>query len=205
LKEKIMAKKVNFLSEDYEIEGLFNKRSAENGVVITHPHPLYGGDMYNMVVEAIAHVYHLKAYSTLKFNFRGVGGSQGRYGDGIGEQMDVLAAISYLADTGIKKIDLAGYSFGAWVSAHAGRQEVPVENMVMVSPPVGFMDFLPDLAMDNLKLVVTGSEDNIAPVDLIESMLPAWSPEARFEVIDGADHFYGGYLKDLESVLSSFL
>ena len=200
-----MVKKVAFLSEDFEIEGLLNKKTKEKGVVITHPHPLYGGDMNNMVVEAIAHVYHLKAYSTLKFNFRGVGNSQGRYSDGIGEQRDVLAAISYLAETGIKKIDLAGYSFGAWVNAHAGHQEVPVENMIMISPPVGFMDFLPDLELDNLKLVVTGSQDNIAPVDVIKKLLPTWRPEARFEVIDGADHFYGGYIKNLESVLSSSL
>jgi alpha/beta superfamily hydrolase len=200
-----MVKKVVFLSEDYELEGLFNKTTEEKGVVITHPHPLYGGDMYNMVVESIAHVYHLKAYSTLKLNFRGVGNSQGSYSDGIGEQRDVLAAISYLAETGIKRIDLAGYSFGAWVNAHAGRQEVPVENTIMISPPVGFMDFLPDLEMDNLKLVVTGSEDNIAPVDLIRKLLPTWNPEARFEVIEGADHFYGGYIKSLEFVLSAFL
>ena len=75
----------------------------------------------------------------------------------------------------------------------------------MISPPVGFMDFLPDLELDNLKLVVTGSQDNIAPVDVIKKLLPTWRPEARFEVIDGADHFYGGYIKNLESVLSSSL
>ena len=198
-----MVKKITFLSEDYEIEGLFNKRDQDKGVVVTHPHPLYGGDMYNLVVETIVHVYYQKGYSTLKFNFRGVGKSQGGYDNGVGEQKDVLAAIAFLFETGIKQIDLAGYSFGAWVNAHAIREDAPVQNIMMVSPPVGFMDFQPISKMSGLKFVVTGSRDDIAPVDIIRKTLPEWNPDARFEVIDGADHFYGGYLGQLESVLSS--
>ncbi len=199
-----MVEKIKFLSENYEIEGLFNKRDKNKGVVITHPHPLYGGDMYNLVVETIVHVYNIKGYSTLKFNFRGVGKSQGQYDNGVGEQKDVLAALSFLADMGMEKIDLAGYSFGAWVNAHAVIQEdIFVENMMMVSPPVGFMDFNAINAMNVLKFVITGSRDDIAPVDAVKKMLPIWNPNARFEIIDGADHFYGGYLEQLESVLSS--
>ena len=203
VKDKYMVKKITFLSEDYEIEGLFNKRDQDKGVVVTHPHPLYGGDMYNLVVETIVHVYYQKGYSTLKFNFRGVGKSQGEYDNGVGEQKDVVAAIAFLFETGIKQIDLAGYSFGAWVNAHAIREDAPVQNIMMVSPPVGFMDFQPISAMSGLKLVIAGSRDDIAPVDIIRKTLPVWNPDARFEVIDGADHFYGGYLGQLESVLSS--
>lgn len=198
-----MAERITFLSEKYEIEGLLNKRDEKKAVVVTHPHPLYGGDMYNMVVESIVHVYHMKGYSTLKFNFRGVGRSQGAYGNGLGEQKDVLSAISFLADMGMERIDLAGYSFGAWVNAHAIQGDGPVEQMIMVSPPVGFMDFNAIGTMNSLKFVVTGNRDDIAPADAIEKMMSAWNPNARFEVIDGADHFYGGYLKQLETVLIS--
>ncbi|MGD2150902.1 MAG: alpha/beta hydrolase [Desulfobacterales bacterium] len=199
-----MVKKINFISEDYKIEGLFNKRDETRGVVVTHPHPLYGGDMYNMVVETIVHIYNIKGYSTLKFNFRGVGESRGQYDNGVGEQKDVLAALSFLADMGVKRIDLAGYSFGAWVNAHAVTQgDSVVENMAMVSPPVGFMDFNAISAMNVLRFVITGSRDDIAPADAVKKMLPTWNPNARFEIVDGADHFYGGYLGQLESVLSS--
>ena len=199
-----MVEKIKFLSENYEIEGLFNKRDKNKGVVVTHPHPLYGGDMYNLVVETIVHVYNIKGYSTIKFNFRGVGKSQGQYDNGVGEQKDVLAALSFLADIGVEKIALAGYSFGAWVNAHAVIQEdIFVENMMMVSPPVGFMDFNAINAMNVLKFVITGSRDDIAPVGTVKKMLPTWNPDARFEIIDGADHFYGGYLEQLESLLSS--
>lgn len=200
-----MVKKVVFMSGDYEIEGLLNEKSEDMGVVITHPHPLYGGDMYNLVVEALVHIYQIKGYSTLKFNFRGVGKSQGRYDNGIGEQEDVLAAIAFLLERGIKKIDLAGYSFGAWVNAHAISEDTPVDSMVMISPPVGFMAFQPTNALGCLKFVVTGSEDDIAPAELVAKMIPQWNKKAHFEVIDGADHFYGGYIRELESVLSSNL
>ncbi len=203
LKEIKMVKKVRFFSENYEIEGLLNKKNEKKGVVVTHPHPLYGGDMYNLVVETIVHVYNIKGYSTLKFNFRGVGRSQGKYDNGDGEQKDVLAALSLLGDMGMEQIDLAGYSFGAWVNAHAVQEDVSVKNMVMVSPPVGFMDFRTIGPMDCLKFVVTGSRDDIAPADAVEKMRSVWNPNARFEVIDGADHFYGGYLNLLESVLFS--
>jgi hypothetical protein len=203
LKEMKMVKKVRFFSENYEIEGIFNKKDEKKGVVVTHPHPLYGGDMYNLVVETIVHVYNIKGYSTLKFNFRGVGRSQGKYDNGDGEQKDVLAALSFLGDTGMEQIDLAGYSFGAWVNAHAVQEDVSVKNMVMVSPPVGFMDFQSIGPMDCLKLVVIGSRDDIAPWDAVKKMRSVWNPNARFEVIDGADHFYGGFLDQLEAILFS--
>ena len=198
-----MAEKISFLSEAYEIEGLLNKKDEKKGVVVTHPHPLYGGDMYNMVVESIVHVYQMKGYSTLKFNFRGVGRSQGTYDNGIGEQKDVLSALSFLADSGMERIDLAGYSFGAWVNVHAIQEDNPVEQMIMISPPVGFMDFKSIVTMNCLKFVITGNRDDIAPANVIEKMMSTWNPNARFEVIDGADHFYGGYLNQLESVFSS--
>jgi hypothetical protein len=198
-----MAEKITFLSEGYKIEGLLNQKDEKKGVVVTHPHPLYGGDMNNLVVESIVHVYHIKGYSTLKFNFRGVGKSQGAYDNGLGEQKDVLSALSFLTDMGMEQIDLAGYSFGAWVNAHALQKDTLTKQMIMVSPPVGFMDFKSIVTMNTLKFVVTGNRDDIAPADVIKKMMSTWNPNARFEVIDGADHFYGGYLNQLESVLSS--
>jgi len=198
-----MAERITLLSEEYEIEGLLNQRDEKKGVVVTHPHPLYGGDMYNLVVESIVHVYQMKGYTTLKFNFRGVGRSQGTYDNGIGEQKDVLSAISFLVNMGMERIDLAGYSFGAWVNAHAIREDTLVEQMIMVSPPVGFMDFQSIGRLNPLKFVITGNRDDIAPADMVKKMIPIWNPDARLEVIDGADHFYGGYLGQLEERLFS--
>ena len=106
---------------------------------------------------------------------------------------------------GIKNIDLAGYSFGAWVNALAIGKLNGVKNMIMVSPPVGFVDFSPVISIPNLKLIVTGSNDDVAPVDRIKTMTPGWNPKAQFKIINGADHFYSGCLNELASVLSSHI
>ncbi len=196
---------IMFISEGVEIEGLLDPGSNEKGVVITHPHPLYGGDMYNYVVESIARIYREYNYTTLRFNFRGAGGSGGKYDNGIGEQNDVKAALLHLNDSGINNLSLAGYSFGAWVNAHAAENDLGVREMVMVSPPVAFMDYSDIASNKKLKLVMTGSNDEIAPPEMINKLLPKWNSEALFEVIQGADHFYSGYLNGLESVLSSYI
>ncbi|RLJ02607.1 MAG: alpha/beta hydrolase, partial [Candidatus Aenigmatarchaeota archaeon] len=109
--------KVFFQAGDVKIEGMLYNAPGEKGAVVTHPHPLYGGDMHNNVVETVVQAYREKGYATLRFNFRGVGRSTGSYDEGIGEQEDVRAALAYLTGTGKTSIDLAGYSFGAWVNA----------------------------------------------------------------------------------------
>ncbi|MDX2441236.1 MAG: alpha/beta hydrolase, partial [Desulfobacterales bacterium] len=100
---------------------------------------------------------------------------------------------------------LAGYSFGAWVNALAINENTAVRNMTMISPPVGFVAFSPVQSIPCLKLVITGSIDDIAPADRIKTMHLSWNRNAHLEVINGADHFYSGCLDELESVLSSHI
>ena len=200
-----MDKTVTFISNGLKIEGRLTEGDHPKGVVITHPHPLYGGDMHNNVVAAVSRTYQKIGCTTLRFNFRGVGGSQGNYDDGIGEQEDVRAAVAYLADSGMRQIDLAGYSFGAWVNALAVNDGLKIDNMIMVSPPAAFIDFKSISNLDSLKLIVTGSRDDIAPAGMVEKLYPTWNPTAKFEVIEGDDHFYGGYTNQLEAVLTNFL
>jgi hypothetical protein len=200
-----MEEQIIFPSGAHSIEGLLEKNSATKGVVISHPHPLYGGNMHNNVVISITKTYQKMGYSTLRFNFSGVGNSRGSYGDGVGEQEDVRAAVSYLAGLSINQIDLAGYSFGAWVNALAAANNPDIENMVMVSPPVAFIDFGSISDLVSLRLIVTGSRDDIAPPDLIKKSYAGWNAAAQFEVMDGADHFYAGYLDKLEAILTAYL
>ena len=198
----VMEEKIVFQSGDLSIEGIFSQGPQPRGVVITHPHPQYGGDMYNPVVESISHAYQRKGMTTLRFNFRGVGSSEGSYGDGIGEGEDVLAAICYLREKGQGQIDLAGYSFGAWVDAHLDPGDAAINTLIMVSPPVAFMAFDADQSLPQLGLVVSGSQDEIAPPDKIQDLMPGWNPRASFKEIQGADHFYFGFFDELEAVLT---
>ncbi|GBC64089.1 alpha/beta hydrolase [Desulfonema ishimotonii] len=197
--------KIRFQAGTYLLEGLLTPGQTDRGVVITHPHPLYGGDMYNVVAESVADVYSRKGWTTLRFNFRGVGNSEGTYDNGNGEQEDVRAAILCLRDRGVRQIHLAGYSFGAWVSARLDGEAEGVRRMIMVSPPVSFIEFTDIPALPHLGLVVTGEHDEFAAPEQIRALLPTWNPQARFEVIPDTDHFYGGALRDLESVLGNYL
>jgi uncharacterized protein len=200
-----MEERISFLSGTIHIEGLLDKNNASRGVVIAHPHPLYGGNMHDFVVESIANAFRENGYATLKFNFRGVGKSRGRFDDGIGEQSDLTSAIQYFFDSGVQKIDLAGYSFGTWVISRIDPAAWGIENVVFVSPPMGLMDFSADLSVKRLKLVVTGSLDQFAPPQVIRKKLDQWGSSAGLEIIAGSDHFYGGYHTALESIISSYL
>ena len=191
--------------EAFQIEGMLYESSGEKAVVVTHPHPLYGGDMNNNVVTSIVSAYQQKGYTTLRINFRGVGQSGGSHADGIGEQEDVRAALAYLNDLGKASIDLAGYSFGSRVNAMGIDSFDLAKRLVMVSPPVAFMDFSFMGFNSKIKLVITGSNDDIAPPAVIEELLPTWNPEAEFRVIDGIDHFYSGGTSEVEEIIKDFL
>jgi alpha/beta superfamily hydrolase len=194
-----------FSSGALKIEGLFHAAPGSRGAVVSHPHPLYGGSMYSGVVEAITRVYRESGYATLRFNFRGVGESEGSYDQGRGEQEDLGSAVRFLCTRGKTRIDLAGYSFGAWVSALVAATQAPVERLILFSPPVAFLDFRAISSIPGLRLVITGSRDQIAPAEQIRTLLPSWNPEARLEVVEGADHFYGGYIERLKALLAGML
>jgi alpha/beta superfamily hydrolase len=200
-----MGENISIEADGLRIEGLLEKGESDRGVVITHPHPLYGGDMYNMIVASLERAYRLKQYTTLRINFRGTGNSQGHFDEGVGEQSDVLAALTHLEQMGMSQLALAGYSFGAWVNALAVSRGASIHQLVLVSPPVGFVDFSGVGALPSLSLVVTGSLDDIAPAGMIRQLLPSWSDTADFVEIDGADHFYSGRVKQLDALLDAHL
>jgi uncharacterized protein len=200
-----MAEQITFKADGFQLEGIIDRISEERAVIITHPHPQYGGDMYNSVVSSIQTAYSNMQYSTLRFNFRGSGHSEGQFDNGIGEQRDVLAALEYLIQKGFKSIDLAGYSFGAWVNAQTSSQSESFQNLIMVSPPVDFMDFNNIQSIPMLSLVIVGSRDDFASVGNIEKVVPVWNETAKVEIIEGADHFYGGANEELVNIISSRL
>jgi len=198
-------KRVFIPSKGMKLEGLIDRTPGETAVVVTHPHPIYGGEMHNNVVESVIRAYRRQDYSTLRFNFRGVGQSDGAFDQGDGEQDDVRAALEFLGEMGKVSIDLAGYSFGAWVNAMGLPGYSQVRRMIMISPPVNFMDFSFLDYSPIIRLVITGSEDDIAPSGMIKEMLPQWNREADFKIIQGADHFYWGKTGEIERAIESFL
>ena len=195
-------KRIYFEADGLKIEGMLADLPGDHGVVISHPHPLYGGSMHNNVVRAVVHAYQEEGYSTLRFNFRGVENSEGDFGNGVGEQEDVKAALKAM---GKKNMDLVGYSFGAWVNALGLEKFEEAQRLIMVSPPVSFVDFSFLEYSPRIKLVICGTRDEIAEYKRVEKMLPRWNEQALFRVIQGADHFYGGYTEELKLIISEFL
>ncbi len=192
---------VFFESKDgVRIEGIWQGAKNAPAAIITHPHPLYGGTMNNYVLDIIESAFLEKKYATLRFNFRGVGKSSGRYSDGKGEIDDVVGAMAFAVKNGAERVVLAGYSFGAWVNAHLPMHIHPAE-MIMISPPVAMMDFSGVATLPSLRIVVTGENDEIAPPETIQQHLSLWNPEATLRIIENGDHFYGNSLPALKTIL----
>lgn len=186
------------IESDFPLEGILNLISTEKAVILCHPHPLYGGSMENNVVLALENGFLRAGYSTLRFNFRGVGRSKGYYSDGVGEVRDLISAYRFLKsqlDIGSRLI-LAGYSFGAWVSVMA-EKELIVSGFLLVSYP---FSFYPSSPVENLRktvCLICGRYDSISPVSenlRVYEALP--QIEKTLKVMD-TDHFYLGKEKEL--------
>jgi alpha/beta superfamily hydrolase len=182
------------------IEGLLYKGSEKKGVVICHPHSLMGGSMYNNVVEAIQEAFAAENYSTLRFNFRGVGGSTGTYEEGNGEKRDILSVCKYLKEGGLTEILFAGYSFGSWVGSKILEEnDNPFSFNIVVSPPIDYFKFEWDQLKNKIDLLICGDCDKFCTLDVLISK--AREINSPVEMIDGADHFYMGKEKELTRIL----
>ena len=198
---------VSFRSGDLTLEGLLANPGGEAPVaVVCHPHPMYGGSMHNNVVEAILAAMWQAGYATLRFNFRGVGGSEGEHDGGPGEVDDALAAMSFiLAQPGVRKEDasMTGYSFGAMVALSAGYERAEIARIVAVALPLAMADArVPDGASKPV-LLVSGNRDSYSPVAGLQALASRIGASARLEIIAGADHFFGGLEAELSRVLAA--
>jgi uncharacterized protein len=201
----IMESDITICCGNNSLEAKLNENGEHNAVVVTHPHPLYGGNMDNWVVTSIAGIFLANRFTTLRFNFRGTGKSTGMYDDGNGEQDDLKAAISFLQQKGYEKIWLAGYSFGSKITALAVSSGCAVQDHIMIAPPVAFMSFDDIEILPRTGLVITGENDDFAPPDQIRFHLDRWGIKPQFEMIKSCDHFFSTGLKDLEVILNAYL
>jgi alpha/beta superfamily hydrolase len=187
------------------LAGSLRRAPGPDAVAITHPHPLYGGEMHNPVVDLLAESYQRRGYTTLRFNFRGVGASEGRHDDGRGEREDVRAAAAYL--TGLDKTvtDLAGYSFGAWVNLSLHPPLATVRRQLLVAPPVAYFEIGAVAAPPAELAIIAGDRDSFAPLSLLREQMPRWHPAARLRVLPGVDHFFRSGLEVLAEAVADML
>jgi alpha/beta superfamily hydrolase len=200
--------KVFIPCDGLRLEGLLSVQEAlpvRGGVILCHPHPLYGGEMDNPVVTAAAKAAFDEGFLTLRFNFRGVGESEGTHADGVGEKDDVRAAIEFLGS----KVDepsliLVGYSFGATVGLPVANEDARVKGMVAIAPPLEMYDFDFLKGSKKSKLVIVGNRDLYCPIERLEELYQHLEDPKSLVVIQGADHFFSYHVNLLTAPLREF-
>jgi alpha/beta superfamily hydrolase len=194
--------------DDFLLEGLHDKGNDIESAIICHPHPLYGGSMDNNVVIALKGVLGDRGWGTLRFNFRGVGRSGGSYAEGDGADRDLMAAASYLISNGAVKLHVSAYSFGAWIALRAVKRGLEPDSLILVSPPLDFLEFQGLKLPPKPCLITLGDRDAFCAVGSLREWLhhdrhPTTDPQV--ELFSGCDHFYRGQEMVLSTKVSAFI
>jgi hypothetical protein len=174
------------------LEGVWQPGSGR-GAVIAPPHPEYAGSLENPVISELAYGLYKAGVASLRFNWRGVGASQGRItGDQAAADEDYLGALEQVAETTHLPVIAAGYSFGAATALRIGLRDPRVAELILIAPPVGMIE---TLAIDEFSgpiHVIVGGRDPFAPLDQLSARFEGL-PNANLDVIPKADHFFTSY------------
>ncbi|MBM4273363.1 MAG: alpha/beta hydrolase [Deltaproteobacteria bacterium] len=208
-----MEESISIDGVEVRLEGRYQAGQGPGGVVIAHPHPLYGGDLDDNVVWIAARAFQFRGWATLRFNFRGVGLSTGHYGEGLAEADDVAQALAWLKGRVPGPHVLVGYSFGAAVTARALWRGLAADGAVLISPPIAFMDLGFLTRVPGVRLVVAGDQDALCPLADLRELIRQWQaadprpgehPSPELEVVPQTDHFFAGREKRLFEILAGY-
>lgn len=207
---KMRKARVRFPSGELSLEGILAIPQGTGpfpAVIVCHPHPLYGGSMDNNVVNSLCEALTQASLVSFKFNFRGVGGSEGEFGHGTGEQQDVGAAISFVttvSEVDSERIGLAGYSAGAGFALPIGFKSAQIKALAAISPPLSMFDF--EFLEDCLKpkLLISGSRDGFTATSQLLEFCQRLPQPKECHSIEGADHFWWGYESGLAAKVTAF-
>lgn len=184
-------------------------QGTQTVVILCHPHPLYGGQMDNKIITTLARACQKCGIGTLRFNFRGVGHSEGEFAHGVGERMDLEAVCMWLKREKPDFVQaIAGFSFGSAIAV-AGALKHPFEWLITVAPPVG-MEYWPTLpkhaAWYEAWLMIQGDQDDVVSP---ESVKAYWEDHLQkqptLEWVEGVGHFFHGELVRLRQIVEAWL
>lgn len=171
--------------------------------VICHPHPMHGGSMHNKVVTIIERALRELGVATVRFNFRGVGESQGEFDEGRGETLDLLAVAEWVQRVRPEaELWLAGFSFGAYV-ALLGARHLPVRQMVSIAPPAGRWDFSAVLPPACPWLVVQGEDDDVVDPVAVKRWVESLPEKPHLVMMPETGHFFHRRLMDLRGAIKN--
>jgi hypothetical protein len=197
---------------DGRLEGRFVQGASERAPIalLLHPHPQHGGTMHNKVVYTLNQAFLKGGFSTMRFNFRGVGRSQGVYGRGEGELQDAASALDWLQQTNPNAAScwVAGFSFGAWIGMQLLMRRPEIDRFIAVAPPANVFDFTFLAPCPSSGLIVQGDKDEVVPeesvVKLVDKLAKQRDIRVDYRVIKGANHFFTDRLDKLEAMVNEY-
>ena len=190
---------------------LHNKDDDAPIALMLHPHPQHGGTMNNKVVYNLYNTFVERGFSTLRFNFRGVGRSQGVYDRGEGELSDAASALDWLQNynQNARECWIAGFSFGAWIGMQLLMRRPEITSFISIAPPANMFDFSFLAPCPSSGLVVQGTKDELVPPDsvrkLIDKLQAQRGIEIDYRLIDGADHFFKDQMDQMTGHVDDYL
>jgi uncharacterized protein len=194
------------------LEALLNSGAADatHAAVVCHPHPVYGGTMHNKVVFHAMKALNGFGFPVLRFNFRGFGLSHGEHNQGRGESDDARAALNWLDREFHLPLIFAGFSFGAVVGLRAAFDDERVKALIGLGLPVASVDernyefnFLRSCGKP--KLFVSGSRDQFGPTAKLEELVNSLPEPKKLVIIESADHFFEGRLREMREAIESWI
>ncbi|WP_448952557.1 alpha/beta hydrolase [Labrys neptuniae] len=204
---------VTFTGPAGRIEGRFqpSKQRGAPIAIVLHPHPQFGGTMNNKIVYDLFYAFVQRGFSALRFNFRGVGRSQGSFDHGAGELSDAASALDWVqaVTPDAKSCWIAGVSFGAWIGMQLLMRRPEIEGFISVAPPANRFDFSFLAPCPSSGLIVHGDADRVAPLKDVETLVSKLKTQKGIvieqSVISGANHFFDNKTDELIASCSSYL
>ena len=195
------------------LEGRYHHSKTPNSPIalLLHPHPQHGGTMNNKIVYDLYHLFARRGFSTLRFNFRGVGRSQGSYDRGEGELSDAAAALDWLQGQNPTAAHcwIAGFSFGAWIGMQLLMRRPEIEGFISVAPPANLHDFSFLAPCPSSGLIVHGDQDKVVPLKDVQGLVDKLKTQKGIvieqQVIEGANHFFDTKVDELMGVCNAYL
>jgi len=196
-----------------QLEGILHlpagKEGKGPGAVICHPHSLYGGSMEVPLVVAIAQELAQRGVVALRFNFRGVGRSQGAYADGEGEMADVAGSLDFLEgqeSVDSERLYLVGYSFGAGVGLrHHAENDPRIAAVAVVAPYVENPSESLLRSYTNPKLFLAGEDDTVCPIEWLRAFVAPLPEPKEMRILTGTDHFFWGREREVAEIVGEFI
>lgn len=204
---------VIFNGPEGRLEGKYIHSKTPNAplALILHPHPEHGGTMNNRVTHSLFHTFAARGFSTLRFNFRGVGNSQGEYGEGEGELADAASALDWMQELNpnAPHVWVAGFSFGAWIGMQLLMRRPEIRGWVSVAPPANSEDFTFLAPCPTSGLIVHGDQDTIVPhahvADLTNKLRAQKGIDVDYALIENCNHFFRGNMGTLIETVNDYL